>query len=108
MASIACDPNGRKRILFIGPDGQRRPLRLGKVTARQAEAGKLRVEQLVSSSILGHPPDDETNRWLAGLDDVMHARLAAVGLTRPRQSLLLKDWLDKYAADRQDWKPASI
>ncbi len=28
--------------------------------------------------------DDETSRWVAGLDDATHARLAAVGLVRPR------------------------
>ena len=38
MASISNDPNGRRRILFIGADGQRKPIRLGKVTDEQFQA----------------------------------------------------------------------
>jgi hypothetical protein len=34
MASIANDPNGRKRILFIDGNGKRRLLRLGKACAK--------------------------------------------------------------------------
>src|SRR5918997_1013302 len=85
MASIVDDPNGRKRILFVGSDGKRRAVRLGKATMKQAEAFKGKVEQLVSAGIIGHPPDDETSRWLAALDDVIYGRLAAVGLAKARE-----------------------
>ena len=30
MASVVNDPNGRRRILFVAPDGSRRTVRLGK------------------------------------------------------------------------------
>ena len=46
MASIANDSGGRRRILFIAADGKRRTLRLGKATAKQAEAVKVRIEPL--------------------------------------------------------------
>ena len=42
MASIVRDPNGRKRILFFNADGNRKVIRLGKMSQRQAEAVKLR------------------------------------------------------------------
>src|SRR3954469_21445949 len=108
MASIVDDPNGRKRILFVGADGKRRPIRLAKATMKQAEAFKVKVEQLVSASIVGHPADDETSRWLAGLDEVMHGRLAAAGLAAGRQAMQLGPWLEKYLAGRSDLKPASL
>ena len=108
MASIARDPNGRKRILFVGADGRRRAIRLGKFSVKQGEALKVRVEQLVSSSITRHPPDDDTSRWLAGLDELLHAKLAAVGLVKPRESLELRGFIDKYLAGCVDLKPKSL
>ena len=82
MASISNDPNGRRRILFINSDGLRKTIRLGKIPLRYAEAVKTKVEDLVSASITGHAPADETSRWLAGLDAVLNRKLVKVGLTR--------------------------
>ena len=73
MASIANDPNGRRRIEFVGRDGKRRTIRLGKATAKEAEAFRLRVDYR-------ERPDAETAHWLAGLGDVLRDRLARVGL----------------------------
>src|SRR5687768_6632708 len=84
MATIGSDPNGRKRILFVGGDGRRRTIRLGIATVKQAESFKVKVEQLVSASITG-VMDDEVSRWLASRDDQTHRRLCAVGLAKPRQ-----------------------
>lgn len=109
MASITSDPNGRKRILFVGPDGFRRPIRLGKASMKQAEAFKVKVEQLVSAKITG-ATDDETARWVAGLDDVAHEKLAAVGLIPKRQSHaaeMLGQFVADYLATRTDIKPST-
>ena len=38
MASISDDPNGRRRILFVAPDGSRKTIRLGKIDRKSAEA----------------------------------------------------------------------
>lgn len=84
MASICDDGGGLKRILVVCPDGIRRPIRLGKCSAKQAQSFRVRVESLVSAAITGSM-DDETSRWLAGLDDRTHGRLAAVGLVTPRE-----------------------
>jgi integrase len=84
MASIANDPNGRKRILFIGADGQRRAIRLGKVSVRDAESFRTFIEKIVAAARLNRHPDEETINWIAKLDAVMHARLYAVGLAEPR------------------------
>ncbi|MCH8164054.1 MAG: site-specific integrase [Planctomycetes bacterium] len=104
MASISNDPNGRRRILFVGADGKRKPIRLGKVSQRHAESVKVKVEDLVSASITGHAPADETTRWLVGLDDVLHTKLARVGLTKPRGAAALGTFTREYIDNRSDIK----
>jgi hypothetical protein len=97
MASISCDPNGRKRVLFsIG--NVRRSVRFGKAPMKQAESFKVKVEQLVSSLVLNQPPDDETARWVAAVDDKTHAKLAAVGLLKPRsgEQAALGAFIDRF------------
>lgn len=83
MATIGNDNNGRKRILFMAEGGRRKTIRIGKATQRQAESFKVRIEALVGQGITG-AVDDETSRWLAALDDKTYARIAAVGLVKPR------------------------
>ncbi len=86
MATIGNDPNGRKRILFVAGDGSRKTIRLGKVDRKNAERFCGRVEKIIGAAISGGALDDETSRWLAERDDVMYARLAAVGLVKPRKT----------------------
>ena len=80
MASISKEQNGGRRIQFIGADGKRHTIRLGKVSQRYTEALKVKVEDLVSASITGHSPSDDTARWLASIDNHMQTKLASVGL----------------------------
>ena len=46
MASISNDPNGRRRIQFIDGHGNRKTIRLGKVSQRHATAFKVKLEDL--------------------------------------------------------------
>ncbi len=85
MASIAREKNGTRRILFVAPDGKRKTIRLGKVPQRTAEAVKFRVEHLLAAKLTGHAVDADTARWVAELEPAMADKLAAVGLTEPRQ-----------------------
>ncbi|MHC4581371.1 MAG: tyrosine-type recombinase/integrase, partial [Planctomycetota bacterium] len=48
--------------------------------------------------------DDETTKWLTGLDEVMYDKLAAVGLVAPRSSTTLGAFLDTYIRGRSDVK----
>jgi integrase len=109
MATIGNDPNGYRRILFVAGDGSRKTIRLGKVTLKQAEAFKVKVEALVGAGITGSM-DDETSRWLAAMDDKMHARLAAVGLVKARGGCraALGVFVDEYLAQRTDVKPGTM
>jgi integrase len=107
MASISRQANGRKMIQFSGADGQRRSIRLGKVSLASAQAVKLKVENLVAASITGHAVDDETARWVAKLDDVMRDRLAAVGLVPKREAATLGAFIDAYIDGRSDVKAST-
>ena len=98
MASITRQTNGRRMIQFVAADGKRRSIRLGKVSQRTAEAIKIKVEQLNTATIAGHTPDDETARWLAGLDQVLAKKLARAGLIvdSDRHTATLGPFLDQY------------
>jgi len=98
MASIGNDPNGRKRILFVAGDGTRKTIRLGKMDRKNAERFCGRVEKIIGANISGGALDDETSRWLAERDDATHARMAAVGLVKPRKTsgTTLKQLLDSF------------
>lgn len=100
MASLSNDPNGRRRILFFDADGNRKTIRLGKMSKRQAEAVKLRIEDLAASKISGGAPSDETSRWLAAIDDTLRNRLAAVGLAEKRGAVQLGPFIDDYLEKR--------
>ena len=105
MASISRESNGRRTVQFVGADGKRRSIRLGKAAQRSAEAVKVRVEALVTAQITGGSVDDDTARWLAGLDTVLSDKLAAVGLVARRESATLASFIDSYVACRVDVKP---
>ena len=99
MATIGNDPNGRNRILFVAGDGTRKTIRLGKATAKQADAFKTKIESIITGNITGGV-DDEVSRWIAELPDAMHARLAVAGLvkSRNRTAIPLSRFLDDYFA----------
>ena len=105
MASISNDPNGRRRILFVDANGDRRTIRLGKVPLRYAESVKVKVEDLVSASINGHAPRDETTRWLASLDRALYEKLARIGLAKQREVATLGAFTLAYIDGRVDIKP---
>ena len=111
MASITKEKNGRRTIQFVGADGRRRSIRLGKVSQRIAENVKTRVELLNTAVINGQSPDSETARWVAGLDFVMQDKLARVGLCespQARNRVTLAEFLDAYIKGRSDLKPRTI
>jgi integrase len=85
MASITINrKNGRKTVQFVGPDGARRSLRLGKVPIEAARTAKIRVEAIVSAALRRVSVDSETAEWIGGLDDTTYGRLVGVHLAEPR------------------------
>ena len=98
MASISREKNGRRTIQFIAPNGsgKRKSIRLGKVSKRDAETIRLRVESLVCAQLTRHAVDDETARWVANLDNSLADKLARVGLTCRRERATLAAFLTDY------------
>ncbi|WP_171188146.1 tyrosine-type recombinase/integrase [Alienimonas chondri] len=109
MASISHDRNnGRRTVQFVAPDGKRRSLRLGKVSQKQAEGVRRRVERLVATITTGEQPDGETLAWVEQCPPALHDRLAAVGLVEKRTDDRLGPFLAAYTAERSDLKPRTL
>jgi integrase len=108
MASISKAANGHRTIQFVGGDGKRRSIRLGKVSQRLAEQIKFRVEALNAAVISRCPLDGDTAAWVASIGDDLAAKLAAVGLIAPRSRGLLGEFIDAYIERRTDAKPLTV
>ncbi len=99
-----------------GPD--RRPrVRLGRLPKKAAEAAKTRIEYLIAAKQAGHAIDGDTARWLEGLTNTIHARLAKAGLVpsrrnaneAPRTILTLAQLVDRYISRREgNLKPNTV
>lgn len=110
MASISREKNGRRRILFMAPDGSRPTIRLGKVSQRAAESFKGRVEQLLEAALLNRPMEADLARWVADLDPRLAKKLAKVGLIpkpEDKPAATLGPFLQAYIDGRADLKPAT-
>ncbi len=101
MASISSDPNGRKRVLFIDGSGSRKAVRLGKLPIKTAASILTKIEALNAANVSNTPVDNETAAWLAKIGDDLHGKLAAVGLTTPRQTARLGEFLDVFIDNRR-------
>ena len=108
MASVVRDPGGRRRIQFVGPAGKPKTIRLGKVEQRHAESVRVKIESLLSARVTGQPLDKPTAEWVAGLDQVLYDRIAAVGLLKPLRGRTLGAWLEAFMASRACLKPESL
>ncbi len=107
MASINKEPNGRRTIQFVGADGKRRSVRLGKVPQRTAESTKVRIEHLAIAAATGAPLEPETAEWVEEREPELLDKLAAVGLIPKRQFAALGEFIDRYITSRVDVKPGT-
>lgn len=110
MASVCKDKNGTKRVLFVGEDGGRRTIRLGKASMKQALAFKVKLEALISGSITGGM-DPDTANWVAALPEKMHEKLVQLKLLNPRESatsVSLGEFVERYVQSRVDVKASTI
>src|SRR5262245_16789258 len=101
MASIANDPGGRRRILFVAPDESRKTIRLGKCDRKSADAIARHVEALLSAKISGQPVPRNTAAWLAGIGARLRDKLAAAGLVEAPKRAGLGEFLDGFIANRK-------
>src|SRR5579884_1671954 len=111
MASVCKDPGGRKRIIFINPEGKRKAIRLGKVSQRLADEIKVKVEHIVAAAVGGFSLDRETAEWLDKIGQDLHRKLSNVGLVasrQPRSAGELEAFLSAYITQRTDVKPNTV
>ncbi len=114
MASIANDPGGRRRILFVDKNGDRKTIWLGKMSKRLAEEVKTKVESINTAAIAGCSIDGETAEWLGRIGKDLHGKLASVRLVTPREPLptiekaRLGQFIERYVAGRTDAKERTI
>lgn len=111
MASIANDPNGRRRIIFTDKNRDRKTIWLGKVSKRLAEEIKTKVESINAASIAGCSIDGETAAWIGRLGDELHTKFVVVGLAAPRAPVArqvgLLAFVTSYITGRTDIKPGT-
>lgn len=107
MASITRESNGRRTIQFVGADGKRRSIRLGKVDAKIAATIRIHVEHLVNSACHGTAIPAATAQWLSTVADTLHDRLVRVSLVAPRARVTLAGLLDGFMEAHADAKPGT-
>lgn len=103
MASIGYEGerDELKRILYRDAKGKQQTLRLGECDKRAAESARVAVAHLVIAKRHGSVPHPDATRWLEGVDDVLYARVAALGLCQPREGaavVTLANLLDRFDA----------
>ncbi len=110
MASVSTDKNGLRRIQFAGIDGARKTIRLGKVSKKNADAVRVRVEQLLEAATLETPMPSDLAKWVSSQSDKLADKLARAGLIPSRKAkgtTTLGPFLTDYITNRTDVKPAS-
>ena len=113
MASIAKDPNGCKRLLFVDGKGKRKTIRLGKMTVADAREVKTKVENILSANISRRGFDNPTAQWIIEIPDSLADKFAAKGLIPPRNTVkaakteTLGPFLDDYVERRIDVSQAT-
>lgn len=110
MASIITRPNGTREIM-VCMSGNRYAIRLGHVTAKQAESAKSYVEDLAACKLTGAAWRNSTADWVKSLPEVIRSRIERAGLIAPqecREMPTLGGWIEAYLERRGDVKPGTM
>jgi integrase len=83
MASIGWEGK-RARIQFRDSAGKQKTLRLGECPKAEARTACAAVGHLVVARRHNGVPHPDAVRWLEGIDDMLYARVVALGLCQPR------------------------
>jgi integrase len=83
-------------IQFYDNNKQRKTISLGRCTEATAVSVRQHVENLELTEKIGDPIPPETRKWVAGLKDNLHAKLAKFGLVKPRFSVDLEPYIQSY------------
>lgn len=110
MASVIRDSKtGLRRIEFYDTNGARRRVRLGRVSQKQAEAVRGRIEQLLAAKATGHATGLDTLHWLTQLSPALRRRIARAGLIDDHgDAACLDAFIAGYIAARPRAKPRTV
>ena len=113
VVKLGNEKNPQRRIDFIGPDRNRKHIRLGRLGHDDAREVCRNVERLVEARTFGQTPAQALLAWLAELPDWLHERIARTGIIEPREPVpdapTLGAFLEKHTAQRKtQLKPSSI
>lgn len=108
MASISRDKGGTRRIVFTGLDDQRRAIYLGRMPIAVVQSIRVRIESILAFQRCGVPFDAETAKWIGGVSDKIHAKLAKTFLVQGRQTSQLGprflNWIEGHDKANADTK----
>ena len=110
MASISTDKRGLRRLLFMGLNGNRKSIRLGKIPKRAAESIKQHVEHLLSCNQAGLAFNAQTSEWLNKIDQSLRTKLAKHGLVSLKEhtaGLKLSNHIAAYRERIKHLKPTT-
>jgi integrase len=93
------------RVQWWDVHHKRQGIRLGKVTTKQAEQFKAKVDALEGALVTGGSVEPEVIQWIARLPQNVANELARKGLIEARKASTLGKFLDQYLAGRTDVKP---
>jgi integrase len=85
MASVSKRADGSRRVYFVDANGRRLSIQLGGKQARFADQLARYVGNIVAAQVANHSIDAETARWVCGLPDMMHSKLARLSLVPERE-----------------------
>ena len=108
MASIAQLKNGLKRIDFYDGAGERKSIRIGKMSMRDAEKIQTKIEELNAAKINGNSLPTDVAVWLADRPTKFYEKLVRVDLAEPRADVVnLEPFIDEYVSKQTFAQPSS-
>ena len=108
MASVSTDKSGKRRILFVDPEGKRKAIHLGEVSKKKANSIRDHIEHILTAKLTGHAIEPYTAEWLAKIKPPLADKLARVGLIPEREKkepATLDAYCESYIGSRANLKP---
>ncbi len=101
MASVSFEKRGGKRLarVWFEIDGNRKSIRLGEISKRNADTVLSHVRELEACKRIADKPDPRTRGWLNEITDEFHEKLAEAGLIPHRDRRTVKQFFDDWASD---------
>ena len=88
--------------MFFDAANKRYHIRLGKITAKDADSIRIKVESILNAKAFKMPLPPDVSKWLTEISDDFYAKLAQTGIIDPKKSTTLEDFISTYIESRTD------